>query len=81
MASVRKQKNQVLKVQLPDGTWVLELSSLKDHVKSYFKNLFESCGNQDFSNLINNVSLLIYDHMNMQVIKEVFNDEIYLAVK
>jgi hypothetical protein len=63
-ASDRRRRNKINRLQKEDGTWVVSQEQLKDHVTSYFFNLFSSTAGHDINDVLHAVPNKVDRYMN-----------------
>ncbi|CAL5356308.1 unnamed protein product [Camellia sinensis] len=76
----RRQRNQILKLQKEDGTWVESVSEIDNYIREYFENLFSNVGVRDMESALSVVEPLVSREMNTLLIKPVTDTEIKEAV-
>ncbi|CAL5413238.1 unnamed protein product [Camellia sinensis] len=76
----RRQRNQILRLQTEDGTWINSESDINHHLLSFFSSLFTSVGNRNLMEALSVVEPMVSDVMNRSLIQPVSDEEIKAAV-
>ncbi|XP_057803521.1 uncharacterized protein LOC131018835 [Salvia miltiorrhiza] len=81
MASARRKKNSIVRLQRDDGSWTENVDDIKLVARSYFENLFdESNAVTDFHHVLDRLSPGIDEAMNEELTKPFTLDEFKAAV-
>ena len=65
MASRRRSKNRIVKLNRPDGTECTEVEEMHEMVVDYYKNLFRSEGMSNICRVLDHVPCKVADEMNL----------------
>lgn len=76
----RRQRNQLLRLKIDDGSWIETDSEINFHMGSYFSNLFCSGGSRNMDEALSAIDPVISSSMNSSLIHPVTDAEIEQAV-
>lgn len=73
----RKRVNRISRIKDKNGNWVEDSTGVRRSFEDYFRNLFRSSGNRDWTNLLDCISPSITSKMNDVLTKPIEDDEIH----
>ncbi|KAL7259513.1 hypothetical protein ACSBR1_005410 [Camellia fascicularis] len=76
----RRQRNQLVRLKSDSGIWLESEEDINAHLHNYFVDLFSFDGHRDMTEALSVVNQVITNEMNLQLIREVSNEEIRVAV-
>ena len=79
-ASERKKKNTIRRLRRDDGVWVEGAEQLKEHVVSYFCNMFTSVAGPDNNQILRTVSPRVNAQMNERLTAVYTKEEVKEAL-
>ncbi|CAN6679920.1 unnamed protein product [Malus baccata var. baccata] len=75
----RRRRNTIVRLKGEDGCWVERPDQIRRLVESHFIDIFRSAGQRNWGSLLDCVSLVVTDAMNMGLIASISEDEIKAA--
>ena len=77
----RRNCNQIIRLKTDDASWIEGEEEINAHITEYFKNLFRTLGDRDWSDMLDVVQVKVTEAMNEALLKPILDMEVYEAAK
>lgn len=72
----RRQRNKIPMLRLDDQTWCRDPSTLKQHICSFYQDLFTLVGRRNYQPVLDQCPVVVNEEMNADLIKPVTREEV-----